>query len=207
MANFTGVIPAGTVNDNDIGASAGIQRSKLAAETKKYNILLNDLRIWNSASNAVLPQTASSDDLAFVLGTFGTDGHRVETEDAQSATVQQYARGQLILPPEYVSGGTLQIAAFAGLQTTVSDGTATVDFDVRKKSKTTFLHGSDLVTTGATDINSLTLDEKAFTITPTGLEPGDELDFRVVIDITDSATGTPILGTITAIYLLAKVKG
>lgn len=67
--------------------------------------------------------------------------------------------------------------------------------------------GSDLVTTSATTINSLTAAAKEFAITPTGLVAGDELDVRVTIAITDGATATAVIGRIMKLYALLSVRG
>lgn len=203
----TSTIDNGEIKNVHVNASAGFERSKLALETKKFNIDLEQLRIHDSASNAVLPNSASGDDLALILGSRGTTGFRVETGDAKATTVTQYAAGRFWLPAEYEAGGTIAIAAYAGMHTTVSDGTATIDFEVYKKNEADYTHGSDLCTTGATTINSLTLGEKAFTITPTGCNNGDEFNFRLTIAITDSATGTAVHGVFSKLYLNLQVRG
>jgi hypothetical protein len=108
---------------------------------------------------------------------------------------------------QYVSGQPISVVAWAGMRTTVASGTATVDFECYKKNDSTGLVGSDLVTTSATSINSLTAADNAFTIDPTGLSAGDELDVRVTIAITDSATPTAVIGRIMKLYFLLSVKG
>ena len=196
-----------SILDKHINSSAGIARSKLALESKKFNQDLESLRIFDSASNAVLPNTAASDDLGLILGTQGTTDFSVQTSDAKATTVTQKARFRMWLPAEYESGGTISLVAHAGMITTVSDGTATVDFSVYAKDESDFSHGSDLCTTAATDINSLTFGAKAFTITPTGLTNGDELSVLMTIAITDSATGTAVIGVASKIYWLLQLRG
>ena len=203
----TTTILAGDVKDVHCNDSMDLQRSKLKQDSKKYNIPLEDLRIFDSASNAVLPNTAASDDLGLLLGTQGTDGFSVQTSDAKATTVTQKARFRFWLPPEYDAGETVQVCAYAGMKTTVSDTTATIDFSVYKKNEADNTHGSDLVTTGATTINSLTLAEKAFSLTTTGFVNGDELSGLITIAITDGATGTAVLGFVTKFYLLIDIKG
>lgn len=188
-------------------SSMALQRSKLAQESLKYNIPLEDLRIFDSATNAVLPNTAATDDLGLVLGTQGTDGFSVQTSDAKATTVTQKARFRFWLPPEYDAGQTITVVAFAGMKTTVSDTTATIDFSVYAKSEADNTHSADLVSTAATSINSLTLAAKSFTITPTSRVNGDELSGLITIAITDGATGTAVLGFVTKFYFLLDIRG
>ena len=205
-------MPTTYLNSDEIknvhcNSSMGLERSKLAQEGKKYNIPLEDLRIFDSASNAVLPNTAATDDLGLILGTQGTTDFSVQTSDAKATTVTQKARFRFWLPPEYDAGQTIKIVAHAGMLTTVSDGTATIDFSVYAKDEADFTHGADLVTTSATTINSLTLAAKEFSITPTSLVNGDELSALVTIAITDAATGTAVIGLVTKFYFLLDVRG
>ena len=188
-------------------SAMGLERSKLASEVKKYNIPLEQFRIFDSASNAVLPNAAVSDDLGLILGTFGTSDFSIQTSDAKATTVTQKARFRFWLPPEYDAGQAVQIVAYGGMLTTISDGTATVDFNVYKKDAATGLVGSDLVTTAATTINSLTAGADVFDLTTTGFVNGDELTGMVTIAITDTATGTAVIGKLTKIYYQITVRG
>lgn len=203
---ITVLIPSNEIVNSQINASANIERSKLAQESLKFNVPLELLRV-HDAFQTDLPTTASSDDLGLIVGTFGTDAITVQTSDAKNTSVTQRARFTCALPHNYVAGQALSIAAWAGMKTTVASSSATIDFEVYAKNDSTGLVGSDLVTTSATSINSLTAAAKEFTITPTGLNPGDELDIRVTIAITDSATPTAVIGRIMKLYLILNVKG
>jgi len=196
-----------SILNKHIKSGAEIGRDKLALESLKYNQDLESLRIFDSASNAVLPNTAATDDLGLILGTQGTTGFSIQTSDAKATTVTQKARFRFWLPPEYEDGGTISLVPHAGMLTTVSDGTATIDFSVYAKDEADFTHGSDLCTTAATSINSLTLAAKPFVITPTGLVNGDELSVLMTIAITDAATGTAVIGLVTKIHWLLQVRG
>lgn len=203
---FTIQIPSGEIVNSQINASAAIERSKLAQETLKFNVPLELLRV-HDAFQTDLPTTAASDDLGLIIGTFGTDAIVVQSSDSKATSVTQRARFTFRLPENYAAGQSISVAAWAGMKTTVSDGTATIDFEVYKKDDSTGLVGSDLVTTSATTINSLTAAAKEFTVTPTGINPGDELDIRVTIAITDGATATAVIGRIMKLYMLLSVKG
>jgi len=203
---ITVLIPSGEIANSQIAASAAVERSKLAAEQLKDNIPLELLRV-HDAFQTDLPTTAASDDLGLIIGTFGTDAIVVQTSDLKNTTGTQRARFLYRLPHNYVSGQLISVVAWAGMKTTVANGTATVDFEAYKKNDSTGLVGSDLVSTSATTINSLTAADKAFVIDPTGLAAGDELDVRVTIAITDSGTGTAVIGRIMKLYMLPTVKG
>ena len=66
----------------------------------------------------------------------------------------------------------------------------TVDMSAYLSDDEGAVSGSDLVTTAATDCNSLTMATKSFVITGTTLTPGATLDCRMVAAVTDSATAT-----------------
>lgn len=196
-----------SIYSRHINPAASIERSKLLLESKKFWVPLEDVRIWNSASNAVLPNAAVDDDLGMILGTTGTAGHSIQTSDAKTTTVTQKARFTFTLPECYYSGGTISLCAFAGMLTTAANGTATIDFSVYLKDAATIAHGFDIVTTAATTINSLTLAEKAFVVTPTGIANGDELTALLTIAITDSGTGTAVKGLISKLYWSLQIQG
>lgn len=199
-------IPADEIKNTHINTSAEIERTKLATETKKINIPLEDMRVWDAFQTS-LPTTAATDDLGLIPGTWGTDAVVIQTSDSKATSVTQRARFSYRLPENYVDGDPISVVAYAGMKTTVASTSATVDFEVYKKDDSTGLVGSDLVTTSATTINSLTAAAKAFVITPTGLVNGDELDIRVTIAITDGATATAVIGRIMKCYILLSVKG
>ena len=199
-------IPAGEIVNSQVNEFAAIERTKLATEIKKINIPLELLRVHDAFQTAI-PISASADDLGLVIGTFGTDGVVVQTSDSKATSVTQYARFLFRLPDNYVNGSAISVAAHAGMKTTISDGTATIDFQVYHKDEATGLVGSDLVTTSATTINSLTHAAKEFVITPTGVVNGDELDVRVVVAIPDGATATAVIGQLMKLYMLVSVKG
>lgn len=181
-------------------------RSQLAqADLQPYVVPLTQLRIWDAFAT-VLTGTAGTDDLALVGGTFATNSPAVRSSDGKATTITQYARFIFALPPEYVAGQTVTLRAYAGMNTTVSDTTATIDFQAYRMDGTGGI-GSDLCTTSATSINSLTNANKDFTIDPATLGPGDQLDVRVTIAITDSATVTAVIGEIGSLTFLCDVRG
>ena len=184
----------------------GIARSSLEQDDlQNYVIPFRDWRIADNLSS-LLPATAASDDLGMDGETFGTETPFLVTSDAKATTVTQYGRFQFALPPEYVSGQSVRIQVKAGMKTTISDGTATVDFQVYESDDDGGV-GADLCATAAQSINSLTQATLNFDITATSLAAGDLLDCRMTVAITDSATSTAVLGKVSRCSVLADIKG
>jgi hypothetical protein len=91
--------------------------------------------------------------------------------------------------------------------TTVSDTSAVVDVEAWKLAGDTLVGGSDMVSTAATTINSLTFADIDFDLTTTTLSSGDFIDVRISITVVDSATGTAVTPAIASLALKADVKG
>jgi hypothetical protein len=188
------------------GTPQALTRAQLVQEENaRYPIELHTWRVWD-ALHTDLPGTAATDDLALIGGTFGSASPVIRTSDAKTTTVTQRARTTYTLPTEYVAGQSVTIRVHAGMFTTVSDGTATVDFEVYLSDDEAGI-GSDICATAAQSINSLTDANKDFVITPTSLAPGSTLDIRMTVAITDAASVTAVLGQIGKTELLLDVKG
>lgn len=151
-----------------------------------------------------LPTTAASDDLAVILGSDGTAFPSIRTSDGKATTVTQIARAIVALPDNYVAGSAITLRAKAGMITTVSDTTATIDFNVYSNDGDA-TGSADLVETAATTINSLTFSNKDFVITPTGLVAGQLLNVKMTIAITDGATATAVIGAVAQVELRTSV--
>lgn len=185
----------------------GIGRSSLTTDSLSvFPIPFADLRVWD-AQQTNLPGTSASDDLGFYGGTFGSGAPLIRTYDVKAASAQtMYARFQTRVPAEFVAAGTLKLRLAAGMVTTVAGTSATVDVECYKVNKDNSI-GSDLCATNAQSINSLTFANKDFTITSSGLSPGDVLDVRITVATNDAATATAVIAAIAGIDLLADIKG
>lgn len=192
------------------GFANKLARSNLSQESfVAYPIDLTSCRVWD-AIQTNLPGTAAADDLAILGNTFGTGSPSLVTSDAKQTTVTQYARFLFSLPAEYDATESVRLRFYAGMKTTVSDGTATIDAQVYKSDKYAGI-GSDLCATAAQSINGALLSASPtpidFTITASSLSAGDILDCRVAIAITDTATGTAVIGEIGAIEFDLDIRG
>lgn len=200
-------VPAGSIANSHISATAAIARSKLAQDAlSKYVVPLHTLRVHDALAT-FLPTTSANDDLGLIPGTFGTSSPSIQTGDLKAAgATTRYGRFLFQLPPEYDNGESVSIRAHAGMLTTVSDGTATIDFECYASDKEVGV-SADLVTTTATTINNLTLADKDFTVTAGSLVRGDWLDIRVAIAINDGSTPTAVIGCIGSLEVLLDIRG
>lgn len=183
-------------------------RSELTQENLAvYPISPEKWRVWD-ALQTNLPGTGATDDLALIGGTWATGVPSIQTGDLKAAgATTRRARMVFQLPPEYVAGETVTLRVNAGMITTVSDGTATIDFEVYKSDRGVLVSGSDICATVATTINSLSFADKSFTITATSLSPGDVLDIRMSIAIADAASATAVIGCAGEVALLLDIRG
>ncbi|KKL58345.1 hypothetical protein LCGC14_2226310 [marine sediment metagenome] len=210
MANPT-IFPGDIVVAGVVYARGGIQptidRSSLTQESLAvYKIPLTSFRVWD-ALQTNLPGTSATDDLGLIGGTFATASPTIQTYDLKAAGASTlYARVEVPLPVEYVAGETLILRFHAGMKTTVADNTATLDVQAYESDEEEGI-SADLCTTAAQDINSLTLADIDFTITPTALAPGDMLDVRIAVAINDAASGTAVKGIIGSAARLCDIKG
>jgi len=214
MANPTSfpgdIIVAGNIRLNGTLSPPVAKANILAlAELQDFPIPLTDFRVWD-AMQTPLPGTPATDDLGLVGGTFGTATPSLRTEDLKAEAVSptlNRARVLVQLPWEYQAGQTVTLRFKAGMITTVSDTTATLDCEAYKlQADPDDAIGSDLVATAATTINSTTFADIDFVITPTGLSPGDILDVRITTAVNDGATATAVIAAITSARLLCDVR-
>jgi len=177
------------------------------AELQAFPIRLTDFRVWD-AMQTVLPGTPAADDLGLVGGTFGTATPSVRTQDLKAAGASNnYARFLVQLPWEYIAGESVTLRFKAGMITTVAGTSATLDCEAYKlQGDPDDAIGSDLVSTAATTINSLTFADVDFALTPTSLSPGDILDVRIKTAVNDGASATAVIAGITNSQLLCDVR-
>lgn len=186
----------------------GVSRDEmLQDDLKPFTINPMDWRV-HDAIQTNLPGTSASDDLGLYGGTYGTDPPRIRTYDVKAAgALTLRARCVVQLPAEYVAGQTVLIRAHCGMITNQADTSCTIDFEAWKIDRDNSLGAADLVATSATSMNSTTFDDKDFTVTASGLEPGDALDVRMTIAVNDGATGTAVIAAVDQVELRCDVKG
>lgn len=153
-------------------------------KTGTVGIAFNDCRVHDNLA-ALLPIAAAADDMGNVPGTVGTTAPSLQGVDFGGASTDEKCTFSVVLPDWYEAGSTIALVANAGMLTTVSDGTATLDVEcwVPDYANADGTVSSDLCTTAATTINSTTFADKSFTIDDDvsghALAAGDLLQFRL----------------------------
>lgn len=177
------------------------------ASAQAFPVRLTDGRVWD-ALQTPLPGAGAADDLGLVGGTFGTATPSLRTQDLKTAGASNnYARFLVHLPWEYVAGQSVKLRFKAGMITTVAGTSATLDCEAFKlQDDPDDAIGSDLVSTAAQSINSLTFADVDFVITASSLSPGDILDVRIKTAVNDGASGTAVIAGITSCKLLCDVR-
>lgn len=197
----------GSVCNDDISASAEITRTKLEQNpAEEYIVPWSAFRV-HDAIQTLLPSPSTTDDLGFpATQTFGTVSWYLDTHDLKTLTQTCYARFCYDLPAEYDAGETITLRIRAGMKTTISDTTATIDAEVYKADRDGAV-GADLCSTAAQSINNLANADKNFTISPAGLFTGDTLDCRIALAVVDGATLTAVIGEILEVAYLLDIRG
>ena len=209
MSTIPGVIltiPDQTLTNNDIAGNANIATSKIAQRVLAESVVpVHSFRVWDAvASNPV--SAAANDDLGLVTGTWATNPVRLTGGDlkALGATTRRIYFS-IPIPANYDDGETIQIRVRAKMETSVADVSCTVDIEAYVGSSGAV--GSDLVTTAAQSMNSLTAANFDFTINGASVEPGDLLECRLSIACNDSATATAVTPAVYKVSLLCDTRG
>lgn len=194
-------------NLNVTGVITGnMARSSLILENgAAFPILPSHWRIWDAYGTFL--GTAAGDDLGLVSGTYGTQIPYIRTPDLNASGGPNNYRARFLFrtPESYDIGQTIQIRALAGMLTAVAGTSATIDFEVYQHTSDLGV-GSDLVTTSAQNINSLTFSTFDFIINSAGISTGNALDVRVTITTT-SATASSHFGCMSRCELLVPIRG
>jgi hypothetical protein len=206
IPDVTMILPPEVITNYTIAGNADIATTKLAQRVLAESIVpLTQARTWDAvASN--LPASATSDDLGLVSGTFGTNPARITAGDVKAlgpTTRRLYLA--IPIPANYEDGQTIQLQIRAKMETTVADVSCTLDAEAYVGSDGSL--SSDLVTTSAQSMNSLTAAAYTFTVNATGVDPGDLLEVRLSIASNDAATATAVTPAIYSIALLCDTRG
>lgn len=187
---------------------AGLRRTDLDQEDyAKFALPPQLWRVWDAFAT-LPPGTSASDDLGVYAGVFGTGNPYLATSDMKTlGSVSRYARTFFQLPPSYVAGQSVRLAATAGMKTAVADVAATLDFECFKAGLDTLVSGSDLVSTAAQSINSLVFAAKNFEVTAITPAPGDWLDIRATVLVNDAAGASAVIAALAAVELQLDIKG
>ena len=206
VPDVTMILPPEVITNYTIAGNADIATTKLAQRVLAESIVpLTQARTWDAVATN-LPAAASSDDLGLVSGTWGTNPARITAGDVKAlgATTRRLYVA-IPIPANYEDGQTIQLQIRAKMETTVADVSCTIDAEAYVGADGAV--GSDLVTTTAQSMNSLTAAAYTFTVNATGVDPGDLLEVRLSISSNDAATATAVTPAIYSIALLCDTRG
>jgi hypothetical protein len=209
IPNVTLVLPANSVTGAAISGNAEILHTQMRQRVLQvFPVNWTYFRVWDAHhTNPV--GTAANDDLAIVTGGLSGSGATVliNAGDLKNlgATTRRIAFFMPI-PQNYDDGETIQIQVRALMQTTVASTSCTVDLEAFVVG-TGVTVGSDLITTSATTMNSLTAADINFFIDATAVDPGSVLQCRLSIACSDTGTATAVIPTITSVALLCDTRG
>lgn len=173
-----------------------VRNTSLAYYLCGGTIPVTEFRV-HDALGSLLPAAGANDDLGLASGTFGTSAPYLSTGDVKAAGCTMYAR---VLWPVigHPNIQTAKLRVNAGMVTTVSDGTSTLDVEVFRQAAPTV----DICETAAQSIKSLTAADKDFTLKVSDLANGDVLDIRLKVVVADAATVTAVIATINKVQLV-----
>jgi hypothetical protein len=202
-------LPDGSITSNTISGNAEILHTQLRQRTlQSFPVNPTQYRVWDANhTNAV--GTAATDDLALTTSALTGSGATVlvSAGDCKNlgATTRRVAFFMAI-PPNYDDGETIQFRIRTKMETTVASTSCTVDLEAFIVGTGTTV-GSDLVTTAATDMNSLTAADKDFVIDASAVNPGDVLQCRLSIAVSDTGTATAVTPVVISVALLCDTRG
>ena len=202
----TMTVPPSSVGSDAINPAEPIERDKLEQEAlTPYTIDLTRCRV-HDALHTNLPATAANDDMALITGTPGTNAPTLQGVDFGGTSTDEKCAFVFTLPPEYDPGETITLRVRGAMLTTISDGTATVDVEAWPIDGDGDVD-ADICATAAQSINSLTPADKDFTLTPTGLAPGDQLIVRLSFGGSDTGNAGVMIPEISRVQMLLDIRG
>ena len=208
MATLTNVqitLPDGGISNVDIAANANIASSKMEQRVlAEYRVPTNAFRVWDVITTNPV-SAAANDDLGLLTGTWGSGVNKITAGDCKAATTTRRIYFSVPVPANYDDGQTIQLRIRAKMETTLSDGTCTIDAEAYIANDGTLT--SDLVATAAQSMNSLTAANYDFTLSSGSIDPGDLLEVRLTIACVDSATATAVTPAIYEVALLCDTRG
>ena len=208
MATLTGVsiiLPDGGISNVDLSANANIDPSKMAQRTfAEHHVPWTSFRVWDALTTNPV-SAAANDDLGLVTGNWVSAVNNMTAGDCKAATVTRRIYFAVPVPPNYDDGETIRLRIRAKMETTLSDTSCTIDAEAYINNDGTLT--SDLVSTAAQSMNSLTAANYDFTLASGSIDPGDLIEVRLTIACVDAATATAVTPAIYEVALLCDTRG
>lgn len=202
-------LPNDSITGNTISSTAEILHTQLRQRTlRSFPVDPASYRVWDANhTNAV--GTAAADDLAITTSALTGSGASIllSAGDCKNlgATTRRVAFFMPI-PQNYDDGETIQFRIRTKMETTIASTSCTVDLEAFVVGTGTTV-GSDLVTTAAIDMNTLTATDRDFVIDAASVNPGDMLQCRLSVAVSDTGTATAVTPVIISVALLCDTRG
>jgi hypothetical protein len=199
------ILQDGTLTNNDFSEQANIDHTKLRQRVlSEFRVDTTRFRVWD-AINTNPVSSAASDDLA-IVNSWGSTPARISAGDCKAigATTRRIYFS-IPIPFNYEDGETIQIRFRAKMETTVADVACTIDCEAYTAADGVL--SSDLVSSAAQSMNSLTASNFLFTINSSSVDPGDLLECRLTILCNDAATATAVTPLVYEVSLLCDTRG
>ena len=205
LTNVSIILPDGGISNVDLSANANIEPSKMAQRTfAEYHVPWTAFRVWDAITTNPI-SAAANDDLGLVTGTWGSAVNKITAGDCKAATVTRRIYLSVPVPPNYDDGETIRLRVRAKMETTLSDTSCTIDAEAYINNDGTLT--SDLVSTAAQSMNSLTAANYDFTLSSGSIDPGDLIEVRLTVACVDAATATAVTPAIYEVALLCDTRG
>ncbi len=151
-----------------------------------------------------LPSAAASDDLGLVGGVHGTGHPSIQAGDIGEASSTRKARAVIVMPWNYVAGQSATLRFYAACLTAAADTTCTLDIAAYITDGDNTV-GADLASAAsANNIKTTVFANVDFTLTPTNLSAGSEIDVLLSIAYVDAGTAV-VIPCIGKVQLLCDV--
>lgn len=184
------------------------QRSNVLTET----ILLGlSLLLLRNDDGTVMDATGGAGEFHLVAGGWGAGTLKAIGQAASGDTQTDDLMFTVVLPANfqktaYQTGDKALVLKVWMKTDPIGNTTASIDLECYESDQKGGVIGSDLVATMAIAHNSATWTEHSFTITPTVLEPGDEMVFHLRTIVDDSGGASSAIAHIGAITLEYAAK-
>ena len=205
LAASTMTLADASVTNATVAAAAAIVRSKLAEDSAAvYRIPLQTCR---SNTGLVLDATGGDTLFSIANGGYGVGTLTLKGEEAISETETTTLSFEFPLPPEYIAGDTITLAATVKVDES-EDGNATTEtvdaacYELADDGTV----GSDLIGTAAQTITTDGFVTYTWTVTAAAVSPGDKLIFFLQTIVTEDA-GTAIYAVIGNIEVRLDIRG
>lgn len=207
VSGISVLFPDNWITNASFADNAAIATSRLEQRTfQEFPVPFTSMRVWDAMAS--LPVTSgANDDLALITGTPGTNALRIITGDVKTLGPTTRKIGfEIPVPHNYDDGETFEVRIRCAMETTVADTAANVDLQAWISNGSGGV-GTDLVSSTASNCNSLTPADKDFVLTAGSIDPGDRIQCVISFFVQDGASNTAVTGAIYEVSVRCDTRG